>query len=56
MDSVVCAPQRAGGTWRPAWFTSFGFNFPLNLETTVAELYMGFLVGASSNRSERNLE
>jgi hypothetical protein len=24
--------------------------------TTVAELYIGFLVGASSNRSERNLE
>jgi len=26
------------------------------LVTTVAELYIGFLVGASSNRSERNLE
>ena len=38
------------------WFTSTGFNFPLNLVTTVAELYIGFLVGASSNRSERNLE
>ena len=24
--------------------------------TTIAELYIGFLVGASSNRSERNLE
>jgi len=46
----------AGGTWLPAWFTSTGFNFPLNLVTTVAELYIGFLVGASSNRSERNLE
>jgi hypothetical protein len=40
----------------PAWFTSTGYNFPLNLVTTVAELYIGFLVGAASNRSERNLE
>jgi hypothetical protein len=24
----------AGGTWLPAWFTSQGFNFPLNLITT----------------------
>jgi low affinity Fe/Cu permease len=46
----------ASGTWLPVWFTSTGFNFPLNLVTTVAELYIGFLVGASSNRSERNLE
>ena len=45
-----------GGTFLPAWFTSTGYNFPLNLVTTVAELYIGFLVGASSNRSERNLE
>ena len=44
------------GTWLPAWFRSTGSNFPLNLVTTVAELYIGFLVGASSNRSERNLE
>ena len=29
---------------------------PLNLITTVAELFIGFLVGAASNRSERNLE
>jgi low affinity Fe/Cu permease len=46
----------ARGTFLPAWFTSTGYNFPLNLVTTVAELYIGFLVGASSNRSERNLE
>jgi cell shape-determining protein MreC len=45
-----------GGTFLPKWFTSPGYNFPLNLVTTVAELYIGFLVGASSNRSERNLE
>jgi low affinity Fe/Cu permease len=46
----------AGGTWLPAWFTSQGFNFPLNLMTTVAELFIGFLVAAASNRSERSLE
>jgi low affinity Fe/Cu permease len=46
----------ASGTWLPAWFTSQGFNFPLNLVTTVAELFIGFLVAAASNRSERNLE
>jgi hypothetical protein len=28
----------------------------LNLITTVAELFIGFLVGAASNRSERNVE
>ena len=46
----------SSGDWLPAWFTSQGFNFPLNLITTVAELFIGFLVGAASNRSERNLE
>jgi low affinity Fe/Cu permease len=49
-------PYIASGTWLPAWFTSQGFNFPLNLITTVAELFIGFLVAAASNRSERNLE
>jgi low affinity Fe/Cu permease len=44
------------GTFLPGWFTSQGFNFPLNLITTVAELFIGFLVAAASNRSERNLE
>jgi low affinity Fe/Cu permease len=46
----------SSGDWLPAWFTSQGFNFPLNLVTTVAELFIGFLVAAASNRSERNLE
>jgi hypothetical protein len=46
----------ANATFLPTWFTGTAFNFPLNLVTTVAELYIGFLVGASSNRSERNLE
>jgi low affinity Fe/Cu permease len=40
----------------PDWFTGTAFNFPLNLVTTVAELFIGFLVAAASNRSERNLE
>jgi low affinity Fe/Cu permease len=46
----------ASGTFLPGWFTSQGFNFPLNLVTTVAELFIGFLVAAAANRSERNLE
>ena len=40
----------------PGWFTGTTFNFPLNLVTTVAELFIGFLVAAAANRSERNLE
>ena len=46
----------ANASFLPRWFTGTAFNFPLNLVTTVAELYIGFLVGAASNRSERNLE
>jgi hypothetical protein len=46
----------AAANFLPAWFTGTGYNFPLNLVTTVAELYIGFLVAAASNRSERNLE
>lgn len=38
----------------PAWFTSNAFNFPLNTVTTLAELYIGFLVAAAANRSERH--
>jgi low affinity Fe/Cu permease len=40
----------------PSWFTGPAFNFPLNLATTVAELFIGFLVAAAANRSERNLQ
>jgi low affinity Fe/Cu permease len=46
----------ASGSFLPAWFVGQGYNFPLNLVTTVLELFIGFLVGAASNRSERNLE
>jgi low affinity Fe/Cu permease len=42
----------ASGTWLPAWFTSTGYNFPLNLVTTVAELFIGFLVAAAANRAQ----
>ena len=45
-----------GSNFLPAWFISTGWNFPLNIVTTVLELYIGFFVAAASNRSERNLE
>jgi low affinity Fe/Cu permease len=45
----------ASGNWLPSWFTSEGFNFPLNLITTVAELFIGFLVAAAANRSQTAL-
>jgi low affinity Fe/Cu permease len=53
---IALGPIVAKHNFMPAWFTSNSFNFPLNTVTTIAELYIGFLVGASSNRSERNLE
>ena len=46
----------ANANFLPTWFTGTAFNFPLNLVTTVAELFIGFLVAAAANRSERNLE
>jgi low affinity Fe/Cu permease len=39
----------------PSWFTSTAWNFPLNTITTLAELYIGFLVAAATNRAEREL-
>jgi low affinity Fe/Cu permease len=42
----------ASGDWLPGWFTSTGYNFPLNLITTVAELFIGFLVAAAANRAQ----
>jgi uncharacterized membrane protein len=47
-------PYLANHSILPAWFTSNNFNFPLNTVTTIAELYIGFLVGASTNRTERH--
>lgn len=43
------------GTFLPTWFTSTAWNFPLNTITTLAELYIGFLVAAATNRAEREL-
>lgn len=45
-------PHLASGNWLPAWFRSTGYNFPLNLVTTVAELFIGFLVAAAANRAQ----
>ncbi len=42
----------SSGRWLPLWFTSTGYNFPLNLITTVAELFIGFLVAAAANRAQ----
>ena len=42
-------PKLSSGSWLPAWFTSQGYNFPLNLITTVAELFIGFLVATAAN-------
>jgi uncharacterized membrane protein len=47
-------PYLANHNVLPDWFTSNNFNFPLNTVTTIAELYIGFLVGASTNRTERH--
>lgn len=43
------------GDFLPRWFTSTAWNFPLNTVTTLAELYIGFLVAAATNRAEREL-
>src|SRR5271170_7107434 len=48
-------PRLSSGTWLPTWFTSQGYNFPLNLITTVAELFIGFLVATAANRAQNAL-
>jgi low affinity Fe/Cu permease len=45
----------SSGSWLPVWFTSQGYNFPLNLITTVAELFIGFLVATAANRAQNAL-
>lgn len=45
---IAFGPYIAAHNFLPNWFTSNSFNFPLNTVTTIAELYIGFLVGASS--------
>jgi low affinity Fe/Cu permease len=49
-------PELAHATFIPAWASSNAWNFPLNTGTSCLELFIGFLVAASTNRSERNLE
>jgi low affinity Fe/Cu permease len=49
---AVGGKHLASGLWLPSWFTSTGYNFPLNLITTVAELFIGFLVAAAANRAQ----
>lgn len=53
---IALGPLIAEHNYLPGWFTSNSFNFPLNTVTTIAELYIGFLVGASTNRSERDIK
>jgi low affinity Fe/Cu permease len=48
-------PTLSTGRWLPTWFTSQGYNFPLNLVTTVAELFIGFLVATAANRAQNAL-
>ncbi len=48
-------PKLSSGSWLPTWFTSQGYNFPLNLITTVAELFIGFLVATAANRAQNAL-
>jgi low affinity Fe/Cu permease len=48
-------PRLSSGSWLPQWFTSQGYNFPLNLITTVAELFIGFLVATAANRAQNAL-
>ena len=45
----------SSGSFLPGWFTSQGYNFPLNLITTVAELFIGFLVATAANRAQNAL-
>lgn len=47
-------PSLQSSSFMPTWFTSLPFNLPLNLITTLAELYIGFLVAAAANRVERH--
>lgn len=49
-------PGLQNSNFMPTWFTSLPFNLPLNLITTLAELFIGFLVAAAANRVERHNE
>lgn len=49
-------PELAHASFIPQWAYSNTWNFPLNTGTSCMELFIGFLVAASTNRSERHLE
>lgn len=49
-------PELGHATFIPGWASSNAWNFPLNTGTSCMELFIGFLVSASTNRSERHLE
>jgi hypothetical protein len=48
-------PTLSSGSWLRRWFTNQGYNFPLNLITAVAELFIGFLVATAANRAKSAL-
>ena len=57
LDSVVFHSARTGQRQLPPKLVhKYGVQLPPQPRNTVAELYLGFLVGASANRSQRNLE
>lgn len=50
---MAMGPYLANHNFLPNWFISNGFNFPLNTVTTLAELYIGFLLGINSARIQK---
>lgn len=50
---ILMGPYLASHNFLPDWFISNGFNFPLNTVTTLAELYIGFLLGINSARIQK---
>jgi len=48
-------PALAQHPFLPEWFNSLAYNLPLNLITTVAELFIGFLCAAATSRAEKHL-
>lgn len=53
---IALGPYFAQHQLLPNWFISNNFNFPLNTVTTLLELFIGFLLAAAANRSQRKLE
>ena len=51
--AFVVYPELQNSAFLPAWFTSNAYNFPLNTVTTLAELFIGFLIAAAANRVEK---